>query len=98
MKTYASITELPPSPTDERRSRMIRYSLAMGLRMVCVVACFFVQGWWLLLPALGAVILPYIAVVAANAAQSSGGRSVERPGSIVPVRVTVRVPPDGDSA
>lgn len=98
MKTQPSITELPPSPTDERRSRMIRYSLAMGLRMVCVVACFFVQGWWLLIPALGAVILPYIAVVAANAAQSASGQRVERPGSIVPVRVTVRVPPAGDGA
>ncbi len=32
-----AITELPSSPDDERRARMIRYSIAMGIRMVCIV-------------------------------------------------------------
>ena len=44
-----------------------------------------VPGWWMLLPAAGAVILPYIAVVAANTVASPRGRDVERPGSIVRV-------------
>jgi hypothetical protein len=79
-----AITELPPSPEQEQSARMRRYALTMGIRMLCVVACLFVQGWWLLIPALGAIFLPYVAVVFANAVSRSGGRSVERPGAIVP--------------
>lgn len=79
-----AITELPPSPEQEQGARMRRYALTMGIRMLCVIACLFVQGWWLLIPALGAIFLPYVAVVFANAVSRSGGRSVERPGAIVP--------------
>jgi hypothetical protein len=79
-----AITELPPSPEQEQSARMRRYALTMGIRMLCVIACLFVQGWWLLIPALGAIFLPYVAVVFANAVSRSGGRSVERPGAIVP--------------
>lgn len=79
-----AITELPPSPEQEQSARMRRYALTMGIRMLCVLACLFVQGWWLLIPALGAIFLPYVAVVFANAVSRSGGRSVERPGAIVP--------------
>lgn len=85
MNQPQSITALPESPDAERHRRMVRYFIAMAIRVVCVIACFFVQGWWLLIPVLGAVILPYIAVVLANVGSSSSGR-VERPGSIVRVR------------
>jgi hypothetical protein len=77
-----SITSLPESPDDERRRRMIRYGIAMGIRVGCVIACFFLQGWWLVLPIAGAVILPYVAVVLANVG-SRQRTAVERPGSIV---------------
>jgi hypothetical protein len=63
---------------------MRKYAITMGVRMVCVVACLFVQGWWLLVPALGAIFLPYVAVVFANAVSRRGRRRVERPGSIQP--------------
>ncbi len=55
---------------------MRRYALTMGIRMVCV------QGWWLLIPAGGAIVLPYIAVVLANAVSAGDRRHVERPGGI----------------
>jgi hypothetical protein len=84
------ITELPPSPDDERRSRMIKYSVAMGVRMVCIILCLFVPGWWLLVPALGAIVLPYFAVLIANTATRSTATVVERPGGIVQVRSTRR--------
>lgn len=80
----AAITSLSSSPTDERRSRMIKYSVAMGLRLVCIAACFVTPGWWLLIPALGAIILPYFAVVVANTVAPPDGRSVERPGQLLP--------------
>jgi hypothetical protein len=79
-----SITSLPESPDDERRRRMIRYGIAMGIRVICVIACFFLHGWWLLVPLLGAVFLPYIAVVLANVGSSPNG-TVERPGGLVTV-------------
>lgn len=82
MNEPQSITSLPESPDDERHRRMIRYGIAMGIRVVCVIVCFFVQGWWLLLPLAGAVLLPYVAVVIANVGVRTGG-TVERPGSVV---------------
>ena len=66
---------------------MIHYAIAMSIRVVCIILCFFVQGWWLLLPIAGALILPYIAVVLANV----GAKDVDhvlRPGSVLPVRGT----------
>ena len=80
-----SITELPPSPDAERHSRMIKYAIAQGIRVLCIVAVFFVPGWWVLIPAAGAIFLPYFAVVAANNVQHRGGTVVQRPGAIVPV-------------
>ncbi|MFF2369352.1 DUF3099 domain-containing protein [Agromyces sp. NPDC058110] len=80
-----SITSLPPSPEAERRSRMIKYSIAMSVRLLCIFAMLFVQGWWLAVCAVGAIVLPYIAVVIANVGGSGLGGAVERPGGIVPV-------------
>ena len=80
-----SITELPPSPDAERHSRMIKYAIAQGIRVLCIVAVFFVPGWWVLIPAAGAVFLPYVAVVAANNVRRGSGTVVRRPGAIVPV-------------
>ncbi len=82
----AAITSLPSSPTDERRVRMIKYSAAMGVRLVCIAACFVTPGWWLLIPALGAIVLPYFAVVVANTVAAPIGAVVERPAQIVPYR------------
>jgi hypothetical protein len=63
---------------------MVRYLVAMCIRVVCIVLCFFVQGPWLVLPIVGAIVLPYVAVVLANVG-SRGSVDVLRPGSIVPV-------------
>lgn len=80
--TAHTITSLPPSPDAERRKRMIEYSIMMGIRVLCVLACIWVRGWWLLVPAVGAIFLPYFAVVVANAVQSGDGGQVERPGAL----------------
>ncbi|MET1044316.1 MAG: DUF3099 domain-containing protein [Microbacteriaceae bacterium] len=86
MKHAASITSLPPAPEADRRARMIKYSVTMGIRLACVFACFFVHGWWLLIPAIGAVVLPYIAVVIANVHSNAEPAEVMRPGAILPVQ------------
>jgi Protein of unknown function (DUF3099) len=83
-----SATTLPPSPDEERRGRMIKYIVTMGLRFVCffvALAMSFPPTWWTLIPIAGAVFLPYIAVVLANTVVHPRVAAVERPGSLVPV-------------
>ena len=77
-----SITSLPLSPEVERRNRMIKYSVAMGIRIVCIVLMLFAQGWWLLVCAVGAITLPYFAVILANVHGDPRGAAVVRPGSV----------------
>ncbi len=97
MKQPQSITSLPASPDEERRQRIVRYGIAMSLRVVCIIICFFVQGWWLLLPIAGAIVLPYIAVILANVGTNDSA-AVLRPGALVPVRLDGRPanPDEGD--
>lgn len=55
---------------------MHKYSVAMSMRMACLVIVFFVPGWWKLVFGLGAVVLPYVAVVLANVGATGSGRAV----------------------
>jgi hypothetical protein len=78
-----SITTLPPSPEAERRSRMIKYTIAMSIRVACIFAMLFAQGWWLVVCAVGAIFLPYVAVVLANVSGPTRSAEVLRPGGLV---------------
>lgn len=88
----SAITSLGEAPDAERKARMVKYAAAMGVRVVCIMACFVTPGWWLLIPAAGAVFLPYFAVLAANQVTVNRGTNVERPGGLLPYR------PGGESA
>jgi predicted tellurium resistance membrane protein TerC len=61
-----SATSIEVSPEQERRSRMIKYSIAMTIRMVCIVVGVLVQGPLMWVAFAGAIFLPYFAVVIAN--------------------------------
>jgi uncharacterized protein YqgC (DUF456 family) len=68
---------------------MVKYSVAMGIRLLCIGACFLVTGFWLLIPAFGAIFLPYFAVVLANSVtKKSRTAQPLRPGtlSVIPPR------------
>lgn len=78
-----TLTNLPQSPEEEQKARLVKYAVMMSIRVVCIVVCVFTPGWWLLIPATGAVVLPYIAVVVANAARRRVRGGVERPGGVV---------------
>src|SRR5687767_4551995 len=80
MKKQQSITSLPLSPDEERKSRMVKYSIAMSIRLVCLVLVFVVQGWWVVVVAVGAIVLPYIAVVIANVGSRAGTATRVLPG------------------
>jgi hypothetical protein len=68
-----SITTVSESPELERKSRMVKYLIAMTIRVVCIVAAIFVDGWLMWLCFAGAIFLPYFAVVLANAQAPRAG-------------------------
>jgi hypothetical protein len=77
-----SITALPTSLQDDQGERMHRYLVSMGIRTVCFIGAvvavnvfhWTVIGWTLVI---AAMILPYIAVVMANATRSRRSTTLE---------------------
>lgn len=61
------ITSAADSLSDDQSRRVKRYLVQMGIRMACFIGAVFVDGllMWILLA--GAVVLPYVAVIGANA-------------------------------
>lgn len=76
------ITAVREPLSDDLARRTQRYLVQMSLRVVCFLGAALIDHWtrWLLL--VGAVVLPYIAVVLANAGRSPG----EDPGTFVEPR------------
>ncbi|CAH0184432.1 hypothetical protein SRABI98_01600 [Microbacterium sp. Bi98] len=76
-----AVTSLPQSPKDEADHRVRRYALTMTIRIVCFALMMFVQpyGWYTWVFALAAALLPYIAVVFANAGSDSTETTAESP-------------------
>jgi hypothetical protein len=70
-----TITEAQRGLSVEQTGRTRRYLISMGIRTACVILAIFVSGWprWVFIT--GAVVLPYLAVVIANA-----GRESDEPG------------------
>jgi uncharacterized membrane protein YdbT with pleckstrin-like domain len=87
-----SITGAQQGTTEDQAPRTRRYLISMGIRTACVIAAIIVPGWprWVLIA--GAVILPYIAVVAANA-----GRSKKDPGPAPVAMPIMRQLPSADA-
>ena len=52
--------------SSDQHKRMFFYSLSMLIRLICIGLCFIVEGWFILIPLAGAILLPYVAVVNAN--------------------------------
>lgn len=61
-----TITNAAEAHSEEMRQRMRKYALTMGIRMVCLVLIFVVDGWFKIIPVVGAVVLPWVAVMIAN--------------------------------
>lgn len=72
-----TITDAQRGLSQEQVGRTRRYLISMGIRTACVLAAIVVPGWprWFLIA--GAVVLPYLAVVIANA-----GRENDEPGQV----------------
>ncbi|UBH23889.1 DUF3099 domain-containing protein [Micrococcus porci] len=54
----------PRSADRDARTRV--YVVQMAVRTACFIAALFTHGWWQILFILGAVVLPYVAVVRVN--------------------------------
>jgi hypothetical protein len=58
----------------------------MTIRVICIVLAMVVQGWLMWVFFAGAILLPYFAVVIANAA-GSGQKSDSLPKAVAPTLV-----------
>ena len=70
------VTQAQRSRSDDINFRQRRYLLMMGIRAVCFVIAvlMFVNhlGWLVVIPAVGAIFIPYFAVVLANGGREPG--------------------------
>jgi hypothetical protein len=66
-----SVTSAPEARSEDQARRLRRYLLTMSIRTACFVLVVVVDSWWRWVFAAGAVFLPFIAVVAANAVSPS---------------------------
>jgi hypothetical protein len=72
-----TITAAQRPLSEEQGGRTRRYLVSMGIRTVCLLAAIVVPGWPRILLIVGAIVLPYLAVVIANA-----GRENDEPGDV----------------
>lgn len=73
------VTSVGVNPAKDRAYRMRMYFATMTLRVLCIVSLFWVRGPWIILVAIGAIVLPYVAVLIANAVSHVGGEAHETP-------------------
>jgi type IV secretory pathway VirB6-like protein len=71
MAKRQSATSLELSPDEERKIRMRKYTIAMSVRMVCIVAGVFTTGVLMWIFFALAIFLPYFAVIIANSQGSN---------------------------
>lgn len=71
------VTSVGEAPDQERRRRMVIYSVSMLTRFACVALVVFTAGVWQWIFAVGAIFLPYFAVVVANTVGGEAKDTVE---------------------
>ena len=94
------VTEAQRSKSEDISYRERRYLIMMAIRVLCFVVAVVVfakgGGWLTAIPAVGAIVIPYFAVVFANGGRepsSTKGFRAYEPNLPVHYR-----PPGGDSA
>ena len=73
-----TVTSAPTSSTDDQDQRVRRYLTMMGIRVACFGLVFVTSGWLRWAAIIGAVAIPYFAVVVANAVRPGQEGSFER--------------------
>ncbi len=65
------VTSAQESLSQEQSRRTRRYLISMSIRTACFIAVIFTRGWLQWAFVAGAVVLPYLAVIAANAGREN---------------------------
>jgi hypothetical protein len=90
------VTQARRPMSEDIRYRQNRYLIMMGIRVVCfavAIVLFVVHMRWLvLLPAVGAIFIPYIAVIFAN-----GGREPDNTRGFMEHRMNLPAKRDTDN-
>jgi len=79
-----SVTTAKPGHSEDLNSRIVRYAWMMSIRVVCFVLAVLTVSPWRWMFVVAAVLLPYIAVVMANARRSA------QAGEVVPIAPVAR--------
>jgi Protein of unknown function (DUF3099) len=90
------ITEAEPSLDDQYHARRRKYALMMGTRAVCLIlaAVFYRVPWLMGILAVGAVVLPWMAVIIANDRPPKKALTVHRFGRHPAPERALSPPPD----
>lgn len=88
-----AITSVGQPLSQDVHGRAVRYLISMAIRTACVIGLFFTEGWLMWVMAAGAVFLPSIAVLMANA----GTRRPEPADTLIGAP-ELEAPPGGRSA
>jgi Protein of unknown function (DUF3099) len=102
-ETVYRVSGVRESRTDDVRGRQRRYAISMGVRTLCFVGCVLTHGLLRIVLFVAALLLPYVAVVIANAGRA---RDPEAPVAVVlpsrtqlpPLRPDHTAPGDSRSA
>jgi hypothetical protein len=90
------VTSAHQAHSEEMSGRARRYLWSMGIRTVCLVLAIFVlQGWSRMLAIVAAIVLPWFAVVLANAGPVGDD---EQPEFIVPGHLEIEAGTDRELA
>jgi len=89
------ITTASASRNEEIAGRQRRYVISMTIRTICFVAAILVGGGWLRwVLVTAALLLPYVAVVMANATHSKSDDFALRPGGAAHPELPARPTPE----
>lgn len=70
-----SITSARRALSEDLRARNLRYLVSMAIRTGCLFLAFLTPTPWRWLFVVGAVVIPYVAVIIANAGRERAGAS-----------------------
>ena len=76
-ETVISVTSAQPGRSEDLDSRIVRYAWMMSIRIVCFVLAVVTPSPWRWVFLVGAVLLPSIAVVLANARKTTNVAAAE---------------------
>ncbi|MGC5169765.1 DUF3099 domain-containing protein [Microbacterium sp. DT81.1] len=76
-----STTSVPRAPHEEAGARFTKYLVTMGIRIACFILMVAITpyGWYTWVFGIGAMVLPYVAVVLANVGQDTHISRAESP-------------------